>query len=96
MADDPQLGELARSLQDFRRDTRDDFAQIATRLDQFVLREVYTADRTALEARLARMEREQEASRSAVRNAVFGAISSIIATIIVAVVMAVAVKGGGH
>ncbi len=94
MPDDPQLGELARSLADFRRDVRDDFAQIGTRLDQFVLREVYLADRAALEARLARMEREQEGQRSASRAAVYGALASIIASVVAAIVMAVVVKGG--
>lgn len=94
MADDPQLGELSRSLQDFRRDTRDDFAQIASRLDQFVLREVYLSDKNALEARLARMEREQEGQRSASRAAVYGALASIVASVVAAIVMAVVVKGG--
>lgn len=94
MSDDPGMGELARKIEDFRRDVRDDFAQIGNQLAQFVLREVYLADKAALEARLARMEREQEASRSAVRNAVFGAIGSIVATIVVGIIMAVAVKGG--
>lgn len=94
MPDDPQLGELTRKIEDFRRDVRDDFQQISTQLAQYVLREVYLADKAATEARLARLEKEGEAQRSAVRNALLGAAASILASIIVAVVVAVLTKGG--
>lgn len=94
MTNDPGLGELARKIEDFRRDVRDDFAQIGNQLAQFVLREVYLADKTALEARLSRMEREQEAQRSAVRAAIYAAVGSVLASIIAGVVLAVLLKGG--
>ena len=95
MSDEPGLGELSRKIEDFRRDVRDDFAQMSAQLNQFVLREVYLADKTALEARLARMERESENARNAARTAVFACIATIIGTIVAGVFMAVLVKGGG-
>lgn len=95
MADEPGLGELARVLGDFRRDVRDDFAAISARLDTFVLREVYNADKAANEARMARMEREAESNRSAVRAAVYAALGSVVASIVAGIVLALIVKGGG-
>ncbi|GAA2298241.1 hypothetical protein GCM10010402_66040 [Actinomadura luteofluorescens] len=91
MADEPGNGELARQIADFRRDVRDDFATVTSQLTQFVLREVYQSDKAALEARLARMERESEAARSAARNALYACLGTIVAAIVVAVL----VKGGG-
>lgn len=91
MADEPGNGELARKIEDFRRDVRDDFQAITNQLTQFVLREVYTSDKRALEERLARMERESEAARSAARNALYACLGTIVAAIVVAVL----VKGGG-
>lgn len=107
MPDEPSLGELSRIIKDFRTDVRDDlsaintrfrddFASINARLDTFLLREVYNADKTALEARLARMEREADAARSAARTAIYSCIGAIVAAIIAGVVMALLVKGGGH
>jgi hypothetical protein len=95
MADEPGNGELARQIADFRADVRDDFAQITTQLTQFVLREVYTADKKALEGRLARMERESEAARNAARTAIYACIGAIIAAIIAGVFVALLMKGGG-
>ena len=91
MADEPGNGELARKIEDFRRDVRDDFQAITNQLNQFVLREVYLADKRALEERLARMERESEAARAAARNALYACLGTIVAAIVVAVL----VKGGG-
>jgi hypothetical protein len=91
MADEPGNGELARKIEDFRRDVRDDFQAITSQLTQFVLREVYLADKRALEDRLARMERESENARSAARAAIYACIGTIIAAIVVGVL----VKGGG-
>lgn len=95
LPDEPGLGELARLLADFRRDVRDDFATISARLDTFVLREVYQADKAAGEARLARMEREQEAQRAAVRAAIYAAIGSVLASVVAGVILAMVLKGGG-
>lgn len=89
---EPGNGELARKIEDFRRDVRDDFQAITNQLNQFVLREVYLADKRALEDRLARMERESESARSAARTAIY----ACIATIVAAIVVAVLVKGGGR
>lgn len=94
MADDPQLGEINRKLDDFRRDVRDDFQTINVQLAQYVLREVYIAERTALAERVSRLEAVREADRQTVRNAVLAAIGSVAASIIVGVVMAILTKGG--
>ncbi|MFC6885279.1 MULTISPECIES: hypothetical protein [Actinomadura] len=94
MPNDPTLGELARVLADFRADVRDDFTAINTRLDTFVLRDVYAADRAALEFRLARMEREAEAARAAARTAIYGCIGAVLASVLAGIVLAVLLKGG--
>lgn len=106
MPNEPSLGELTRIIKEFRGDVRDDlsainarvrddFQAINARLDTFLLREVYNADKAALQERLTRMEREAEAARSAARTAIYSCIGAIVAAIIVGVVMAVLVKGGG-
>lgn len=106
MPNEPSLGELSRIIQDFRTDVRDDlsainarvrddFHAINARLDTFLLREVYNADKAALETRLARMEREAEAARSAARTAIYSCIGAIVAAIIAGVFMAVLVRSGG-
>jgi hypothetical protein len=92
--DAPGIGELARKIEDFRRDVRDDFSQLTTRMDAFVLREVYLADKASLELRLSRMEREQEASRGAVRAAIYAAVGSVIASISAGIVLALLLRGG--
>lgn len=93
MPDEPTLGEIARLVGDLRQDVREDFAGINARLDQFVLREVYAADRTALDLRLTRMEREAENSRAAVRNAILGSIGAVAASLISGIVLAFVLKG---
>jgi hypothetical protein len=94
VVDEPSLGEVSRQLSDFRQDVRDDFAIIAARLDNFVLREVYAGDRNALELRLSRMEREAEAQSSTVRGAIYAAISSVVASVVAGIVLALVLKGG--
>lgn len=93
MADDPTLGELARLLHDFRADVRDDFAAINTRFDTLVLRDVYNADRAALELRLARLERDQESNRSAVRAAIYAAIGAVLSSVVGGVILALVLGG---
>lgn len=61
---EPQPGELSRSLREFRRDVRDDFAALMARMDQMVLREVYNVQRDALIARVKRVEAEVLAART--------------------------------
>lgn len=94
MPNEPTLGELSRILVDFRADVRDDFTAINSRLDTFVLREVYLADKAALEARLARMERENEAARNAARTALYACVGAIVSAITAGIFMAVLLKGG--
>ncbi|WP_329520494.1 hypothetical protein [Spirillospora sp. NBC_01491] len=94
MAYEPTLGEVSRQVESFRVDIRDDLAQIHARLDTYVLREVYLADKAALELRLARMERESEAARSAARAAVYACVGAIVSSLVVGVVMMLLTKGG--
>lgn len=94
MPNEPTLGELSRIIAEFRNDVRDDFSAINARLDTFVLREVYNADKQALQERLSRMEREAEAARSAARTAIYSCIGAIVATIVAGVIMAMVMGGG--
>lgn len=48
MPDDPTLGEVVRSLNTFREDTREDLANLGRRIDAKVRQDVYAADQTAL------------------------------------------------
>ncbi|MCW6003846.1 hypothetical protein K1W54_04515 [Micromonospora sp. CPCC 205371] len=56
MADEVSNAELARRLGDFATDVRGDFAEVFRRLDSYVLREVYHAEKAATEVRLAALE----------------------------------------
>jgi hypothetical protein len=94
VSDEPGIGELARTIDAFRRDTRDDLQQINTRLDQFVLREVYASDKAAQDEWRKRAEREAEGQKSAVRMAIYGALGSVVASVVVGVVLALITKGG--
>ena len=107
MADDAanwELRELKNLLERNHADNREDIldlkaqlardvAHIIGQLDRYVLREVYAADKAALEARLARMEREQEASRNAARAAVYAAAGSIVATVLAAIILSQVLRG---
>ncbi|WP_198679472.1 hypothetical protein [Thermomonospora amylolytica] len=88
------MGELARLVADFRADVREDFNAINARLDTYVLREVYAADKEALLERLGRLEREAEAARASARAAVWAAAGGVFATIIGGVILALLLKGG--
>lgn len=94
MPDEPGLGELSRKIEDFRRDVRDDFAQISAQLERYVLREVYEAREAALHDRLSRIEREQESNRSSARAAIYAAVGSVLASITAGIVLALVLKGG--
>ncbi|WP_330438827.1 hypothetical protein OHB44_28050 [Micromonospora sp. NBC_00821] len=54
--DDITNAELARRLDSMRRDFHDDFAEISRRMDSYVLREVYAAERLAMETRVGVLE----------------------------------------
>lgn len=71
--------------EDFRRDVRDDFSQIFLRLDRFVLREVYDAERSADREQIKDLKRQADAKSREVRNAVLAATSAVVAAIVVAV-----------
>lgn len=101
---EPTLGEVARRLDDARRDIRDDIADlrqqhdrdlhaIAARLDLFVTRDLYEAERSALRDRLDRMDKEAERARASTRWALNLALSSFVAPVIVAIVLALVLKG---
>jgi hypothetical protein len=101
---DPTLGEVARRLDDARRDIRDDIADmrqqhdrdlhaIYQRLDLFVTRDLYEAERGAMRDRLDRIEKDAERARGSTRWALNLALSSFVAPIIVAIVLALVLKG---
>lgn len=54
--DDITNAELARRLDAFRRDVHDDLAEIGRRMDSYVLREVYAAERLADQGRIGVLE----------------------------------------
>lgn len=104
MADEPNLGELGRSIEAFRRDVRDDFGQISAQISNLLPREVYNSDRAALEARMAadarstdarlsRIERENESNRSSARNAIFAAVGAFVASVASGILLVVLLKG---
>ncbi|MEU8329810.1 hypothetical protein [Micromonospora sp. NPDC048839] len=55
--DDITNAELARRLDAFRRDVHDDLSDISRRMDAYVLREVYQAERLADQTRIGVLER---------------------------------------
>jgi hypothetical protein len=85
MSSEPGPGELARMFEDFRRDVRDDFAQILQRLDKFVLREVYETQREADQEAIKDLKKRAESRARDVRVAVLGGLSAIAAAIVVAI-----------
>jgi hypothetical protein len=92
--DEVTIGELRRLLEAHQRDIRDDFVALQTRLDQYVLREVYDADRRGLLERMARIDAEVLTLREANRKTMWTAVTSFLAPLIVAVVLAVVLRGG--
>ena len=54
--DDITNAELARRLDQFGRDVREDLADLSRRMDAYVLREVYQAERLAMETRITVLE----------------------------------------
>lgn len=48
MADEPTLGEVGRSLRDFRDDTRQDLADLGRRIDNKLSQDVYNSDQAGL------------------------------------------------
>lgn len=104
MPDDLSLGELARRLDEARRDIRDDIAEmrtqhdrdlqvIAARLDLFVTRDRYEAERIAMLDRVGRVEKDIEQIRANVRWALSIALTSFIAPVAVGVMLWLLLKG---
>lgn len=54
--DEVTNAELARRLDDFRRNVHDDLGDISRRLDQYVLQAVYNAEMLGRDARVAALE----------------------------------------
>lgn len=69
--DDITNAELARRLDSMRRDFHDDITEISRRMDSYVLREVYAAERLAMETRIgvleARVKDGEEQRRTLIR-----------------------------
>lgn len=71
MADDITNAELARRLDAFAREVREDIAGLNTRLEQYVLGRVYAAEQQVTNLRIAQLEaraKEVEDSRRAERQ----------------------------
>lgn len=101
MPNEPTLWELQRLIERNHAEDRDGFTRLNTRLDHYVHRDVYDADKRTLAAELhhlrsqqARIEAEQQQARDSARNAWRLALTSFVAPIVVAVVLAWVLRGG--
>ncbi|HEU4754013.1 MAG TPA: hypothetical protein VFU47_12965 [Armatimonadota bacterium] len=77
MPDEITVREVVRRIDDFARDTKEDFSELRSRLDSFVLREVYHAEQKAMESRMSSLEgrvREGEEHRRTQNRWVIGAV----------------------
>ncbi|CAM3834750.1 hypothetical protein NOGI109294_15240 [Nocardiopsis gilva] len=95
MPDEPTLWELQRTIQAGYRELSADIQALNSRLDQYVLKEVYEARRDADLVRIARLETELATARETTRKALLTALTSFIAPIVVGIVLAVVLGGGG-
>ncbi|MDQ0795564.1 hypothetical protein [Streptomyces sp. B1I3] len=96
MADEPSNGELGRLIQALRDDVREDLGNLNGRLDSFVSQDVYTIEKTQINARVTTLEtqRERDADRIvATRRWMIG----VVITVVVALLpyLAMTVKGAG-
>lgn len=95
MTDDVSNAELARRLDSFQRDTHADFTEVFRRLDQYVLREVYAAERGRQEDRIAALEQRVRDGEEQRRTYLRWVISAILIPIVVLVVqVALTLRGG--
>lgn len=85
---------------DFKQQTARDFAALGSRMDQFVLKEVYEAREAAGKARhdalvatVAELQAERATGRNAVRAAVFAAVAAIAASVATAIIVPVLTRG---
>jgi hypothetical protein len=99
MADEPSLRELKNLIERNHADVRDDYLDLKTqvardstdladKLRQFVLKEVFEAKESAMLQRIISLEENAKTSRAQVRVAVLAAVASVIATVLAAVILA--------
>lgn len=91
MADEVSNAELARRLGQLADDVRGDFAEVFRRMDSYVLREVYAAEKDGRDRRIDALEqkvREAEDQRRALVRWVVGAILVPAVVLVVQVVLA--------
>ena len=96
MADDITNAELARRLEQFRRDVHEDLADIGRRMDAYVLREVYQAERLAMETRITVLEgrvRDGEEQRRGMTRWLISAV--VIPTVVLIVTVFLNLRGPG-
>lgn len=94
--DDITNAELARRLDEIRRDVHDDFADIRRRMDSYVLREVYQAERAASETRINTLERRMDTSEQQRRTLMQWLISAVvIPTVALIVTVILNLRGPG-
>lgn len=96
MGDEVSNAELDRRLASFQRDVRQDFAEIFRRMDTYVLREVYQAEKGRLEDRIAALERqakEGEDTRRSDRKWLISAVLIPVAVVLVQIILALRVPG---
>ena len=99
-ADEPTLGEVARTLNRFVEDTQRRFAELNTTIGILVTRDLYEAHRTALLEDIAQLREElkgerdrKAADRRMILGAVIAAVLSLIVTIVgTALVLALGLK----
>ena len=90
MADDITNAELARRLDEMRRDVREDLADISRRQDTLVPREVYQSDKTGLDARITLLEtrlRDSEDQRRGMTRWLISAVVLPAVALIVTIVL---------
>ena len=87
MSEDRSLGELARAIDAFREDVREDLKIIRDSLAQFVLREVFIEKDAAKEARISKLEADRDDQRKAIRGLILMTASAIIAGVVLAIVV---------
>jgi hypothetical protein len=91
--DEVSLGEITRKIEDFRRDVRDDFAQISQQLTQFVLREVYLSDERTRTTRFEAIEAElKRSSANRVLMATL-AITAFLGPVVVGIIVFLVTRG---
>ncbi|MFI6909868.1 hypothetical protein ACIBKY_52010 [Nonomuraea sp. NPDC050394] len=95
-AEDPTLGEVARTLERFERTTNDRFASLATSITLMITRDLYEAHRTALLEDMGQLRedlKQERDRRAADRRMVVSALLAAGLAIVVGI-LNVALKNG--